>query len=640
MTSYRIPVSSVIALLLAFAPLVAPSPAAAVDQPVEYYRAGTNDDGGTPGPFRTSATSPIVDNLNSYNRAKRTGTFKRYGPAWLSPCGCGASSPSLAHQNGYNGCYDYITSHQGCGGYANGSEKAVWRPRIPVAGDYEVWVSFVCTANRSGATVYQVHHAGGTNEISVNQAYWGCGGASYLGWANLGIYHFARAATGLAEGYVSMAESERGSDGSECADAAGFRPAVPVTLSGTVTDQGSGGTLPGVTVSAGEGLTTVTDATGSYSFTLPFAWSGTVTPALDDYVFQPASRSYTRLRSNRASQDFTGIYTVTHDLTGTVTVAGSGAPLAGVTVSASLGSPAVTDAGGVYRLTLPGGWSGSVTPSLEGYAFQPPSRTFTSLASDQTGQDFTASPAMFRLEGKVLVDGDPGRPLSGVAFQATGGLAAISGADGAYLLSVPWDWTGTVTPSLAGAYFSPPERFYYLVRSNQTGQDFSATITRTYLISGTVTNADLSLPAANVRLATEDGREAWSDDAGQFSLEVPQYWTGTLTPLREGFSFAPPSRSYENVQSNRGGQNFSQRSLRSISGTVRTAAGGAMAGVTVDFDGGTTYTDVTGRYSFPVPYGWSGSVYPSRDDWWFDPGGRSYDNVTIHQFGQDYTGDR
>ena len=48
--------------------------------------------------------------------------------------------------------------------------------------------------------------------------------------------------------------------------------------------------------------------------------------------------------------------------------------------------------GGVYSFTVSYGWSGTVTPSKTGYDFAPPSRTYTEVTTDQTGQDYAATP--------------------------------------------------------------------------------------------------------------------------------------------------------------------------------------------------------------------------------------------------------
>lgn len=53
------------------------------------------------------------------------------------------------------------------------------------------------------------------------------------------------------------------------------------------------------------------------------------------------------------------------------------------------------DGSGSYSFTIPSNWSGTVTPSLAGYAFTPASRSYTNITIDQTGQDYIADIAIF-----------------------------------------------------------------------------------------------------------------------------------------------------------------------------------------------------------------------------------------------------
>ena len=63
-----------------------------------------------------------------------------------------------------------------------------------------------------------------------------------------------------------------------------------------------------------------------------------------------------------------------------------------VTLSYVDGDPksVLADSNGDYSFTVPHGWSGAVTPSKPGYTFDPESRTYASVQSDQVGQDFAA----------------------------------------------------------------------------------------------------------------------------------------------------------------------------------------------------------------------------------------------------------
>ncbi|HEX6033843.1 MAG TPA: hypothetical protein VFY83_05380, partial [Anaerolineales bacterium] len=63
-----------------------------------------------------------------------------------------------------------------------------------------------------------------------------------------------------------------------------------------------------------------------------------------------------------------------------------------------------------------------------------------------------------------------------------------------------------------------------------------------------------------------------------------------------------------------------------------------VSNVTVNYTGGSTTTDATGRFIFPVPAGWSGNVTPSKAGYTFSPANRSYSNVTTDKTGQNFTG--
>lgn len=51
---------------------------------------------------------------------------------------------------------------------------------------------------------------------------------------------------------------------------------------------------------------------------------------------------------------------------------------------------------------------------------------------------------------------------------------------------------------------------------------------------------------------------------------------------------------------------------------------------------GTTTSADDGSYSFTIPYGWSGTVTPSKGSWTFSPASVTYDNVTSDLSGQDF----
>ncbi len=78
-----------------------------------------------------------------------------------------------------------------------------------------------------------------------------------------------------------------------------------------------------------------------------------------------------------------------YNLSGKITCYGMGLP--GVTlVFSNNGGAAATGADGNYSHPVPYSWSGTVTPAKEGYTFNPSSRNYTAVITNQPNQDFTA----------------------------------------------------------------------------------------------------------------------------------------------------------------------------------------------------------------------------------------------------------
>ncbi len=73
-------------------------------------------------------------------------------------------------------------------------------------------------------------------------------------------------------------------------------------------------------------------------------------------------------------------------ISGSVGVAGAGA-----TLSYTDGMPktATADANGIYSFAVTFNWTGTVTPTKAGVTFSPASRSYTNLAANQTGQNYT-----------------------------------------------------------------------------------------------------------------------------------------------------------------------------------------------------------------------------------------------------------
>ncbi len=392
--------------------------------------------------------------------------------------------------------------------------------------------------------------------------------------------------------------------------------ATPITY----TLSGNAG-VAGATLSYTDGSpkTATADGGGNYSFTVSYNWSGTVTPSKTGYTFSPVNNVYSNVLADQTGQDYTAT-PITYIISGN-------AGIAGVTLSYTDGSPqtATADSNGDYSFTVSYNWSGTVTPSKTGYTFSPVSRTYNFVLSDQTVQNYTATPITYTISGSAGV--------AGVTLSYTDGTPKTATSDGSgnYSFTVSYNWSGTVTPSKVGYTFSPVNKTYSNVLSNQTAQNYTANPI-TYTISGNagVAGATLSYTDGTPKTSTADG-------SGNYSLTVSYDWSGTVTPSKAGFTFSPVNRTYSNVLSDQTVQNYTATAiLYTISGSVGVTG----AGATLSYSDGSPKTataDGSGNYSFTVSYSWSGTVTPTKTGYSFSPTSKTYSNVLANQTAQNYT---
>jgi uncharacterized repeat protein (TIGR02543 family) len=250
--------------------------------------------------------------------------------------------------------------------------------------------------------------------------------------------------------------------------------AITFTISGNAE-------LEGVTIAFDGSTPVLTDINGDYSITVPYNWSGTVTPALAGYTFTPAYRDYDGVLENKIDQNFT-----TSSITFTIS---GNAGIAGATISFTGGTPVTADGSGNYSITVPYNWTGTVTPSLAGYAFTPDHRSYTNVKADDPGENYTAAAITYTISGSAGV--------GGATISFTGGTPVTADGSGNYTFTVPYNWSGTVTPSKTEYTFSPLDRNYSNVKADQLNQDFTATKNK-YLLTinktGTGTGVVTSTP--------------------------------------------------------------------------------------------------------------------------------------------------
>ncbi|MBN2019814.1 MAG: hypothetical protein JW749_06275 [Sedimentisphaerales bacterium] len=323
-------------------------------------------------------------------------------------------------------------------------------------------------------------------------------------------------------------------------DFTGFQP----TISGRITNQ-SGNPRQNVQVTTSDGRVSVlTGPGGDYSFSVPYHWSGRVTPNLSQWGFIPTGRDYNDLTASQANQDFT---VFKPRIKGTV-ASENGEPIehAGIRMDGYLWT--YTDSNGRYEFPVEYGWSGIMEPLLDSWAFEPNQRTYTNVTSDLNNQDYTGRSVFI----SGYVKDRFGNPITGtITYHVSDNLYYfISRDDGSYRVRVPYNWSGTVTPSLNNFGLIPPNKSYTNVISEITDQNY---IAFQPIIRGHITMLSGG-PAIGVTVSA--GASTTTDTNGFYEIKTSYGWSGTITPNKTGLFFKPPNNIYSNITADQNGQDY------------------------------------------------------------------------------------
>ncbi|MCX6583035.1 MAG: leucine-rich repeat domain-containing protein [Candidatus Aminicenantes bacterium] len=237
--------------------------------------------------------------------------------------------------------------------------------------------------------------------------------------------------------------------------------------------------------------------------------------------------------------------------------------LQGVRMEASNnGGTAETDKEGKYTLNVMPGWTGTVTPSLQGFDFSPRDRVYTPLKTDSGSQDFTATAGTV-ISGKVIYKGEG---IGGVemAFVGKQGKTSLTetGGDGSYEYIVPYNWSGTVTPQKTGHGFKPGQKIYGGVTSRLEGEDYTAEFPA---ISGRVTGRRGKTGIPGVRMTFSNietdrftylKEDTVTDAEGNYLNQIPVAWSGSVKVSKNGYIFYPPSRDNLTEENAKSAMNF------------------------------------------------------------------------------------
>ncbi len=157
----------------------------------------------------------------------------------------------------------------------------------------------------------------------------------------------------------------------------------------------------------------------------------------------------------------------------------------------------------------------------------------------------------------------------------------------------------------------------------------------THRISGRIVCGLFGFGISDVKLYGLPG-DPKTDSGGYYSATVPDGWSGAAYPLYTDLHFDPFGRNYVNVTTDLVHNYKTTLPVPSIWGYVKTPAGQPVECVVMSGIVGAPMTNSHGYYLTYVDRGDSGTVWPTKTGYTFDPTHRVYNNVTQNMGDEDY----
>jgi hypothetical protein len=220
-------------------------------------------------------------------------------------------------------------------------------------------------------------------------------------------------------------------------------------------------------------------------------------------------------------------------------------PVSGVTIVANPGGhQTISNSDGSFSLAVPCGWSGTLSASLQGWAFDISPQSFTTVVSPIATAITAHAVPITTVTVFGWVTYSNGTGISGVTVATGSGLSTTTDFFGHYSIEVPYGWSGRVTAYKTGSgSFSPDWSPYFSNLTANQQQDFVGQQTLT--ISGRVSGA------SNVTISTDDfrGPTTTTDTWGYYKLVIPfsGSWSGKVIPSKTGYKFSPPYKQFSGI---------------------------------------------------------------------------------------------
>jgi hypothetical protein len=120
-----------------------------------------------------------------------------------------------------------------------------------------------------------------------------------------------------------------------------------------------------------------------------------------------------------------------------------------------------------------------------------------------------------------------------------------------------------------------------------------------------------------------------TDYHGYYEAEVPAGWSGTITPVKGGYSISPSNKNYNNVVQNTTDNYSIIKNVFTITGTVKMPVSqNGVWGMKVTGLIGEPITNNSGQYSASIYQGWSGYVNFQKNGWFISNPSINYNNVS------------
>jgi len=293
-----------------------------------------------------------------------------------------------------------------------------------------------------------------------------------------------------------------------------------------------------------------TDENGYYKIKLPcYNWSGKATITYNNYIFEPQNILFDPVTEDKENQNFS---IIVHSISGYINDI-NGNPISGIEVRFSnQGGSSYSNNNGFYSHEVFHNWSGEVTLHGKGYKFTPLIKIYKNVSEHYSDQSYQGS----KLSISGFCYNENNSPLSNVKLQMFPSSITINSDNtGFFSFDADYNWNGKVVPYKAGYIFEPEFINYNNIIISYGNQNFIGT-SKTIKISGIVLdNNNQSIENVDIKVINNNNNVKTNAD-GIYEVIINSPFSGTITPIKEGYTFDPKTRNFSNIIEEQTAQNF------------------------------------------------------------------------------------